>query len=338
MTTEATTGTEKAIEPSGVGEAISMFQRDQEAAAAKQTEADAAKAAETQAEPAKEPSAAPAGEGANAGKSESKPASKPTLRLVDEKGNEVPFVFKADGKDITESSLEKVLEYAGYGYHGSQRLEALNAKEKLLNEQLAIIEMIDRAQKEGRLIIKEEGAKPDSETKEESEEDLLTDPKVKELQARVKKTEEELQKTAGLFIKENIDKAYKELKGQIEAKKAEYPAAREAEVWKLLELQDEKTGKPLHDVASAMKTAHEKETEYLMTVPLPEQRRQQIIADYLAEKAKAEEPPVGAPAGAGPGGGGATKAAEEPKEFGSMAEAIEAFKKDKAKAGEPPKF
>ncbi len=338
MTTEASATPEEAVEPSSVGEAISMFQRDQEAAAAKQTEADAAKATETKAEPAQEPEAAPAGEGEGAGKAEPKPASKPAFRLVDEKGTEVPFVFKADGKDISEASLEKVLEYAGYGYHGSQRLEALNAKERLVNEQLAVIEMIDRAQKEGRLIIKEEGAKPDAKTKEEPEEDLLADPKVKELQERVKKTEEDLQKTAGLFIKENIDKAYKDLKGQIEAKKTEFPAAREPEVWKLLELKDEKTGKPVHDVASAMKAAHEKETEYLLTVPLPEKRRQQVIADYLAEKAKAEEPPVGAPAGAGPGGAAASKPAEQPKEYGSMAEAIEAFKREKANAGEKKTF
>ncbi len=338
MTTEATTTTEKAPEPSSVGEAVSMFQRDQAAAAAKQTEADAAKAGEAKAEPAKDPAAAPAGEGEDAGKAEPKPASKTAFRLVDEKGNEVPFVFKADGKDISEASLEKVLEYAGYGYHGSQRLEALNAKEKLLNEQLAVIEVIDRAQKEGRLIIKEEGAKPEPEKTEGADDDLLTDPKVKELQEKVKKNEEEIKKTAGLFIKESIDKAYKDLKGQIDGMKAEFPNAREGEVWKLLELQDEKTGKPVHDVASAMKAAHEKEAEHLMSVPLPEKRRQQIIADYLAEKAKAEEAPVGAPAGAGPGAAAATKPSDQPKEFGSMAEAIEAFKKDQAKAGEQKPF
>ncbi|HDT13718.1 MAG TPA: hypothetical protein ENO03_05100, partial [Candidatus Aminicenantes bacterium] len=128
MDPEANATTEKAIAPSGVGEAISMFQRDQAAAAAKQAEADAAsKAAEDAKEPAKEPEAEPAGKGEDAGKAEPGEATKPALKLVDEKGNEVPFVFKADGKEISESSLGKVLEYAGYGYHGSQRLESLNA-------------------------------------------------------------------------------------------------------------------------------------------------------------------------------------------------------------------
>ena len=337
MTLEANATTEQAKSPSGVGEAISMFQQsqDQAAAAAKQTEADAAAKKET-ADPA---GGTPAAEGGEAGKTEDGQGQEISLKLVNEKGEESPFTFKADGKDITESDLKKVRQYVEIGYHGSQRLEALNAKEKLLNDQLAVIEMLDRAQKEGRLIIKEEGAKPDAEKKEDAEDDVYTDPAVKELRERVKKTEEEVKKTAGLFVKESIDKAYADLKGQIEAKKTEFPAARETEVWKLLELQEEKTGKPLHDVASAMKAAHEKETNYLMTAPLPEKRRQQIIADYLKEKGEADEAPVGSPAGAGPGGVGKDAAAKEEPPITGVADAIERFKRDlAAKGGSASKF
>ena len=332
MTLEAEATTEKATSPSGVSEAISMFQQsqDQAAAAAKQTEAEAA--AKTETAESKPAEGTPAPEGGDAGKAEAK-GSGVSLRLVNEKGEPTPLAFKADGKDIAESDPEKIRQYVELGYHASQRLEALNAKEKLLNDQLAVIEMIDRAQKEGRLIIKEEGAKPDAKTKEEdADNDVYTDPQVKELKERVKKTEEEVQKTAGLFIKESIDKAYKDLKGQIEGKKTEFPAARETEVWKLLELQDEKTGKPLHDVASAMKAAHEKETEYLMTAPLPEKRRQQIIADYLAEKNKAEAAPVGSPAGAAPGAAG-QGSGEEKKPITGVADAIERFKRELAAKG-----
>lgn len=323
MNDEATATTEKAAAPSSVSEAISMFERDQAAAAAK-TEP-AAEAQKT--EEAKPSETTPADKGGEAQKGEAEPA-KPTLKFVDEKGNEVPFIFKADGKDISESDLRKIAEYAGYGFHASQRLEALNAKEKLLSEQLAVIEMIDRAQKEGRLIIKDEVAKPEAEGKEpEAEEDVYTDPKVKELQERLKKVEEDSKKTAGLFVKESIDKAFKDLKGQIEAKKAEYPAAREPEVWKLLELQDEKTGKPKHDVESAMREAHERETEYLLTAPLPEKRVQQIVSDYLAQKAKVETAPVGSPAGVAPGPAG-TSAAEEKKPIRGVSDAIERFKQE----------
>ncbi len=325
MEPEANATTEQAAHaPSGVTEAISMFQQSQAAAAAKQTEADAAAKAEPT--EAKTPEGAPAAEGGEAGKDGKGPDL--PFRLVNEKGEAAPFVFKADGKEISEADLSKVRQYVELGYHGSQRLEALNAKEKLLNEQMAVIEMIDRAQKEGRLIIKEEGAKPEPEKTEDTEEDLLADPEVKELKERVKKNEDELKKTAGLFIKESIDKAYKDLKGQIDAAKAEYPAAREAEVWKLLELQDEKTGKPVHDVASAMKAAHEAESAYLMTAPIPEKRRQQIIADYLAEKGKAEGAPVGSPAGAGPGGIGGVAQAEGNKPITGVADAIERFKRE----------
>lgn len=326
MTLEAEATTEKATSPSGVSEAISMFQQsqDQAAAAAKQTEADAAAKKETaETKPAE---GAPAPEGGDAGKPEGK-SPELSLKLVNEKGEPTPFVFKADGKDITEADLAKIRQYVEIGYHGSQRLEALNAKEKLLNDQLAVIEMIDRAQKEGRLVIKEEGAKPEPEKTEDADDDVYTDPQVKELKERVKKTEEEVKKTAGLFIKESIDKAYQDLKGQIEAKKTEFPAAREPEVWKLLELQDEKTGKPLHDVASAMKAAHEKETEYLMAAPLPDKRRQQIITDYLEEKRKAEEAPVGAPAGAAPGQAGQA-AGDEKKPISGVTDAIERFKRE----------
>ena len=325
MTLEANATTEQAApSPSGVTEAISMFQQSQAAAAAKQTDADAAaKAGSTE---AKTPEGAPAAEGSEAGKDGKGPDL--SLKLVNEKGEVTPLVFKADGKEISEADLGKIRQYVELGYHGSQRLEALNAKEKLLNDQLAVIEMLDRAQKEGRLIIKEEGAKPEPEKKEEADDDLLADPEVKELKERVKKNEEELQKTAGLFIKESVDKAYKDLKGQIDGLKAEFPAAREPEVWKLLELQDEKTGKPVHDVASAMKAAHEKESEYLMAVPLPEKRRQQIIADYLAEKGKAEGAPVGSPAGAGPGGIGGPKPAEGAKPITGVTDAIERFKRE----------
>jgi len=344
MTLEAEVGSEKTVGPSGVSEAIGMFQQSQAAeaeAAKKQTEDKPAEA--KAADPAK-PESTPADKGEEAGKGETEAeAAGPTLKLVDEKGNVVPLVFKADGKELTESDLNKIRQYVERGYHGSQRDEALNAKEKLLEQQLPIIEAVILAQKEGRLIIKDAAGKPaeapPADAGKETDDDLLTDPKVKELEEKHKKTDEELKKISALIVKKSIDEGYAELKRQIEAKKAEFPAAREENVWKLLELNDKNTGKPLYDVESAMREAHEKETEFLMTVPLPEKRRQQIIADYLKEKAKDEEPPVGAPAGAGPGGVGGAAAVKEETPITGVADAIERFKREQtAKGGSASKF
>jgi len=265
----------------------------------------------------------------------------PTFRLVNEKGEPTSLVFKADDKDLSESDPEKIRQYVEHGYHSSQRNEALNAKEKLVDSQLGILDAIDLAMKEGRLIIKEPGKPgetPPAGAEKETEEDLLADPEVKALKERVKKTEEELKKTAGFFVKKTIDEGYLELKGQIEGKKAEFPNARESDVWKLLELQDEKTGKATYEAASAMKKSHEDETAYLDSKPISEKRRQEIIAEYLKSKAEAEEAPVGSPAGAAPGGvSGVVK--EEEKPITGVEDAIERYKRSIAnKGGETSKF
>lgn len=341
MSTEAKPDTEQAVKsPSGVGEAVSMFQ-DSMAKAAAETEEKKVEAGDEAKAEEKKPESESSTEDKGKAAGEAAVKKAPAFRLVNEKGEPTPLTFKADEKDLTETDPDKIRQYVELGYHASQRLEALNAKEKLLDAQLSIVEAIDLAQKEGRLIIKEPGKPgetPPEKTEKETEEDLLADPEVKALKERVSKTEEELKKTAGLFVKEAIDKGYQELKGQIDGKKAEFPNARESDVWKLLELQDEKTGKPVYDVASAMKKAHEDETAYLESKPISKTREQEIIANYLAEKAAAEKAPVGSPAGAAPGGaGGAAK--EEEKPITGIEDAIERFKRSKAsERGSPSQF
>ena len=340
MLTEANPGTEQAKSPSGVGEALSMFQESQAKAAAETEKKEVAAGGEAKAEDKKPESI----EGsADKGKAAGEVVEKkgPAFRLVNEKGEPTPLVFRADDKDLSEADPDKIRQYVEHGYHASQRAETLNAKEKLVDSQLGILEAIDLAMKEGRLIIKEPekpGETPPAGAEKETEEDLLADPEVRALKERVKKTEEEIKRTAGLFVKGAVEKGYQELKGQIEAKKVEFPNARESDVWKLLELQEEKTGKPVHDVASAMKKAHEDETSYLESKPLSPKREQAVIAKYLADKAKAEEAPVGSPAGAAPGGvGGAAK--EEEKPITGIEDAIERYRRSLAnKGGETSKF
>ena len=152
MSPEASQGTEQAKTPSGMAEAVQMFKDDQaKAATAKAAETEAAaKAAEKKPE-----GPAPAPEGKEAA---AEPAG-PKFRLVNEKGEDAPFSFKADGKDLAETDLGKVKKYAELGYHASQRLEELNAREKVLNEKAAIIELVDQAMKDGRLVIKETAEK-----------------------------------------------------------------------------------------------------------------------------------------------------------------------------------
>jgi len=339
MSTEANPGTEQAKSPSGVGEAFSMFTESQAKAAAETEKKEVPAASEVKAEEKKPESIeGSADKGKPAGEVVEKKG--PTFRLVNEKGEPTPLVFRADDKDLSESDPDKIRQYVEHGYHASQRAETLNAKEKLVDSQLGILEAIDLAMKEGRLIIKElgkPGETPPAVAEKETEEDLLADPEVKALKERVKKTEEDLKRTAGLFVTGAIEKEVQELKSQINAKKAEFPNARESDVWKLLELQEEKTGKASYNAASAMKKSHEDETIYLESKPISEKRRQEVIAKYLADKAKAEEAPVGSPAGAAPGGvGGAAK--EEEKPFTGVEDAMERYKRSLAKGGETSKF
>jgi hypothetical protein len=328
--------TETAPKPSGVAEAFTQFKQDQATAAAKKVEAEAA----AKAAPEKKPEAAsPEAEGTEAAKAVAETTVSKKLRFADESGKDVPFRFKADGKEIEETDPDKVTKYAELGYHASQRLEELNKREELLRQREAVIDTVDQAMKDGRLIVKglNDTKPPAEEKKAEEAETVYTDPEIKKLKEEQAQMKADLERTQQIAVKEAIDKTLTELKTGIAEAKKEFPYAREKDVWDLLAQTDEKTGKPLHDVKSAMALSHKEMTEFFESLPLTEKQRQGVVSTYVADKAKAEVAPVGAPAGTAPGAPGGAKATE-PKKITGITDALEQYKRDREAEGKSPQF
>lgn len=325
--------------PSSVSEAYKMFQQKQsEKAKGKPPEEPSDK---TEKEGEKEPS-------------QPKEGDKPTpfpYRLVDKDGNEVPFPMKVDGKDLEESDLSKVNQWAQLGYHGNKRLEEVNLKEKSIEEREkeiqtqmeelktsnAMLEKFKSAIEEGRLVINPPGDKPGKEepAEEKIDEDLYSDPAMLELKKENVQLKKDLKGLTEKFEAGNkliLGKLVKETKDVLDADivkaKETYPLLSEKEVWDLL--AETKDGKPVYDVETAAKLSNSKQQEkftiFLKDHPefqkKDEDEKKKIIAEYLEKKAEAEKAPVSPPS---------SSAAQTPstkekpkKEFKSMKEAAAA--------------
>lgn len=333
--------TEK-VSPSSVSDAYQLFQKKQ---------SEKAKAKE---KPPEEPS----DEGKDKDKGslqppeeEKKPQPFP-YKLVDEDGNPVPFKMKVDGKEISETDLNKVLTWAQVGFHGNKRLEEVNLKEKGLADREKEIQtqleelktnqaMLDKfrsAIEEGRLVINPPGSPKEEGKKEEEELDpeIYSEPALVELKKENIGLKKQIDKLVGqqeatnkLLLGKLVSETKDVLDAQITEMKSKYPLLKEKEVWDYLAEVDDK-GKPTHDVESAAKLSHESRTSDFQTflkenpdvLKKDEEDQKKIIAKYLEDKEKAEEAPVSAPSG-----GAAQTPSSTPKkkkEYANMAEAAEA--------------
>jgi len=279
---------------------------------------------------------------------ESSEESKLSLRLVNDKGEEVAFPLKVEGEDIDVSDLNKLKELAQKGYHYSQDREKFKEDLELAKKLKPLLPEIlefEKANKEGRLRIdgKLLGKVQKKEEEEEDEEDLSVDPELFETKKRVKTLEEKLQEKDKKELErdeEEVEKTIKETKAyldnEIEKHRPKYYAAiiePEEEmpkgVWGNFGLQVEDESNPgeskrKYTPEEAIKKSHESMIAHVkkLVKEHPEEfvDEKAIATKFLAEKEKREEAPVGSPSELPAGEAGDKK----PKEFKNLKEAVAA--------------
>lgn len=326
---------DKPFEPSGIDGVVTRFMEDQEKVSAK------AAASTEPPEKKEEGTATQAG-------APTPPEKKPTLRLVNEKGEVILDRFKSDGKEIFLDDPEAVKTWLGFGHHHNVRGEELKTREEALQKEVEawkqanpLMADLYRALQEGRIRKVEPGEKPPAvaDPKKEPEVDLdkdddFADPAMKALKAEVResrkalaKTQEELTKLRDAYNVKEIEKVTHGVKAAIEKAKETYKFADDDQVWTFLAEQDA-TGKPTYATEeAAVKKSHELqvakfkgwlEAEHPEFTEVSESKRQKIIAEYLEAKAS-KEAPVGKPSPIPAG-------APEPKErkFRDLSEAVQA--------------
>jgi len=248
-------------------------------------------------------------------KEEKKP--EPTLWLIDKDGKKTPFIVKARGKFYTPEDSEKALSWGSIAIDASEsnktvkeKEEELNKREQNLNKYEVFLQALDKADKDGTLYVEDEkgkkikvsdykpkeGEKPE----EEEEDDVLTDPEVKELRKRVKTLEATSEEAKKEKIKSMVDGAKGKIDKEIDEHRKVYPGTfdRDGEnspkdVWDIL------AKNPKMTVEEASKLSHESEVNFvkkrLEKNPDLYMDRKAIYADMLAEKNKKEEAPVESP-------------------------------------------
>lgn len=267
----------------------------------------------------------------------------PRLFIVDkETGQEIPAVFKSGGKEHIPDTADKLLTWAGMGIHANRQLEEVK-------EVKAFVDVLKKAQAEGRLIIKDESDSPSGTEKvktDKLEDETLTDPAVISLRKDLRTVQEEnkeLRKTVdslkNFVLHTKTSEMKKEIEDEIEKFSKTYPLGkRRAEsVWKLLaELNDE--GAPAYTVEEAMKKVHEGTLSdlkgYIKEHPeLVEKDKisQEAIAQYLTEKEENEKHPVSSPSGSPVVTGG--RKPEEMKGVKDIAPRIKEFLASSQEAG-----
>ncbi len=268
--------------------------------------------------------------------------SKLTLRLVNDKGEEVAFPLKVEGEDVDVSDLNKLQELAQKGYHYSQDREKFKEDLELAKQLKPLLPEIlafEKANKEGRLRIDGKlpgkGEKKEGEEKEE-EEDLNLDPELTETKERVKTLEGKLQDRDKQEVEKTITDTKTFLDGEIEKHRSKYYAAiiePEEEmpkgVWGNLGLRiedEENPGekKPKYKPEEAIRKSHESMIPFIKKLikEHPEEfiDEKEIATKFLAKKEEREEAPVGPPSELPAGEAGDKK----PKEFKNLKEAVAA--------------
>ena len=226
-----------------------------------------------------------------------------------ETGQEIPAVFKSGGKEHIPDSIDKLMTWTGMGIHANRTLEEVKGIKEFVN-------LLKKAHKEGRLIIKDDSdSSPSVKEKveeEDTEDEILTDPVVlkerkkrQELEGQVKSLQKTVDVLKAFLFKNQTAEIKKEIEMDIERFSKKYPLGkkRASEVWKLLGQVDE-DDRPVYSVESAMKEVHEKTLselkEFIKEHPeLIEKDKisQEAIAAYLKEKEEKEKHPVSAPSG-----------------------------------------
>jgi len=235
---------------------------------------------------------------------------KPTYRIVNEKGEEVPFVLKADGKEHSIDDMEKLKKYLEHGIHASQRLEEVNKlvgsnqqKEKELEAGLQEIQkLMDFYQKK---------EKPSDESDSDDEDSLddILDPDIKALKkenrtlkkdydGKIKNLEDTLKKITLSVLGDGLQKDM--------AKAVEkYPflksiPGKDEKILLLMNKRD-KNGDFVHKgLDAAAKAVHDEWEQgfqaYIKEHPEYQKKsKDEAVQDYLEKKQEKEQAPVSSP-------------------------------------------
>lgn len=264
-----------------------------------------------------------------------------------ETGQEIPAVFKSEGKEHIPDSVDKILTWTGMGIHANRRLEEIKGYEPFVKELI-------KAKEEGRLIIKDGKLSSPSdaekvESEEPEEDETLTDPAViaerkkrQVLEGHVKELKETVDSLKAFIINTKTAEMKKEIESEIGKFSKTYPfgGKRPKEVWRLLAEVGE-DGVPTHTVESAMKKVHEDSSgelkawarEHPEFIDIDTKKLQQEgIQKYLEEKEEREKHPVSSPSGV-PAGGGETKTGIEVKGLADIGPAIKELLASSTEAG-----
>lgn len=314
-TKEPAGGEKKATPPSSVSEGIRQFEKKQSEAAK------AAATATAGASPDKDKETQLSKEGDKKG---GDPAYQ-DVRIVDKDGNEVPYRMTVDGELVEVTDPKKLGQYARLGYHSDKTGKSLNERELTISERekkfqeevdafgqgQETIGIIDKALKDGRLVISDPASKVKEETPEIDEE-LYSDPAALELKREnieIKKTVKDITEQLKVTNQMLLGKLVEEQHGKIEADMARlkptYGLADENKVWDLLALTKKDGKTPLHTVEEAMKKSQEEEKvkfdKYRKSDPdfakLSTEETEKVIKKYLEDKAEREKAPVSSPSG-----------------------------------------
>jgi len=230
--------------------------------------------------------------------------------LDKETGQEIPAVFKSEGKEYIPDSTDKILTWTGLGIHYNKRAEQIKGYEEF-------VKMLLKAKEEGRLVIKDEeipsrSKKEDVEEPTSEDDEILTDPAL--IAERKKRTVlegemKELRKTVDSLKSFVINAKTSEMKQEIETEidqfSKQYPLGKKRanQVWKNLAEIDE-DGKPVYTVEQAMKKVHEESIvelkEWIKEHPefVEEDKiKKEAVVEYLKDKEEKEKAPVSAPSG-----------------------------------------
>lgn len=276
--------------------------------------------------------------------------AKPRLWLMDEEGKiKVPVDFKADGKRYTPDDPGWVIKQAGLGVHSNVKTEEANKALEEYGQIKPFFEFIDKACKEGRLVVDGKkispseagfgipsGEEPEVEEKEGEEE--TRDPEIVKLEKKIKKQEDEMKMIKESKLREVVGQYKDKLMDNIEKLRPTYYLAYtrlEEDPEDLahpegpvipLRLWDLLAKNPKMSPGEAMELSHESMMGFFDKMiekhpEMIEKHSDRIIADYHAKKDKREEAPVGPPSG---GIEGKTK--PEKPTFKDVPDAMEKYK------------
>lgn len=329
---------------SEVGQALDRFAKDQAAEAA----AKATAPAPSEAAKSEQGEAEPKGDGEcqgckkEKGKETAPEGPKQTFFVLDEKGNKVPLVFKADGKDYTPESLEKLMAWGSMGIHSNTFNESLKSREAEIMKAEGMVNDIIKAITDGKLVVKgkklipvaegeevalkTEGAEPNADDTDffESEEAK----QIKTLKEKLGKLEKDHEALSMASADQTFRAEKDKLDREISSHEKEFFLARNKDIWELLGVVE--NGKPKYDPRSAMEFLHKQEVALFDKHKRehPEiQDRKEIVADYLKEKSANERAPI-----QGPSETVTPSPTAKPKEYKSLHDALEAFGEDQKQA------